>query len=333
MAVPIEGRANGSIRRLLTASLAIALVALCCQERSEASGGETHFLTHCDESSDSCGDELSCLYGVCTLPCDDLAACRAFPGAECVPASQSGSPNYCDIRCSVDTDCATLSSIHRCNGGACRAGEGDTLECPTGEIEANQVLLIGDTFFATNHQITAFLEDLARNEGALSAGDRYRDNSSLVANGLAVGGLLEQYAAGVAEGDVRLVIMNGGGADILLGSCETPATDCPDLIAAAASARELLDRMAADGVLNVVYAFYPDPLDASVRVKMDALRPLIQDACESSSTPCHWLDLRPVFAGHYDEYIQPDGINPTAAGAQASARAIWETLRLNCIAQ
>jgi hypothetical protein len=197
------------------------------------------------------------------------------------------------------------------------------------------VLLIGDTFFATSHQITAFLEDLARNEGALSAGDRYRDNSRLVANGLAVAGegLADQYAAGASEGDVRLVIMNGGGADVLFSSCESPATDCPDLVAAAASARELLDGMAADGVLNVVYVFYPDPVDATVREKMDALRPLIQDACESSSTPCHWLDLRTTFAGHYDEYVQPDGMNPTAAGSQASARAIWETLRRNCIAQ
>jgi hypothetical protein len=332
MAIPIEGRASHSLCRLLTASLAIALAVLSCQEQSEASGGETHFLTHCDGPSASCGDELSCLSNVCTLRCDSLDACRAFPGAECVPGSESGSPSYCDVRCSVDADCATLSDAHRCNGGACRAGS-DTLECPTGELEANQVLLIGDTFFATSHQITAFLEDLARNDGALSAGERYRDNSSLVVNGLAVGGLREQFAAGVSEGDVRLVIMNGGGADVLLGSCETPATDCPDLTAAAASARELLDSMGADGVLNVVYAFYPDPLDATVRDKMDALRPLIQDACESSSTPCHWLDLRPVFAGRYDEYILPDGLNPTAAGSEATAQAIWELLRLNCIAQ
>jgi hypothetical protein len=332
MAASIEGRASNSLCRLLTASLAIALLVLSCQERSEASGGETHFLTHCDGSSESCGSELSCLYDVCTLPCDALAACGAFPGAECVPASQSGSPNYCDVRCSADTDCAALSSSHRCSRGACRAGS-DPLDCPAGEIEANQVLLIGDTFFATNHQITAFLEDLARSDGALSAGERYRDNSSLVANGLAVGGLDQQYTAGVSEGDVRLVIMNGGGADVLFSSCETPATDCPDLVAAAASARELLDGMGADGVLNVVYAFYPDPLDATVRDKMDALRPLIQDACESSSTPCHWLDLRAVFAGRYDEYVLPDGMNPTAAGSQATARAIWDTLRLNCIAQ
>jgi hypothetical protein len=332
MARSIEGRASDSLRRLLTAALAIALGALCCQERSEASGGETHFLTHCDESA-SCGAELHCLHNVCTLPCDDPAACSAFPNAECVPASQPDLANYCDVRCSADADCATLSSVHRCSGGACRAG--DTLECPSGELEANQVLLIGDTFFGATHQITAFLEDLARNADALSAGDRYRDNSRVVANGLALPGegLADQYAAGVSEGDVRLVIMNGGGADVLLGACESPGTDCPGLPAAADAARELLDGMAADGVLNVVYVFYPDPLDATVREKMDALRPLIQDACEGSSTPCHWLDLRTAFAGHYDEYIQPDGLNPTAAGSQASARAIWETLRLNCIAQ
>jgi lysophospholipase L1-like esterase len=49
--------------------------------------------------------------------------------------------------------------------------------------------------------------------------------------------------------------------------------------------------------------------------------------------PCAWLDLRPTFAGHYDEYVQADGLNPTAAGSQASAEAIAALMRDGCIAQ
>lgn len=204
-----------------------------------------------------------------------------------------------------------------------------------GEVGANEVLVIGDSFFGASHQITAYLEDLARGAGALAVGERYRDNSARTANGLALGGhgIESQYAAAKADAEVKAVIMNGGGADLLGASCPAPPAECPALSEAALAAQELLSQMAADGVSDVVYAFYPNPVDASLSEKMDSLRPLIQGACESSPVPCHWLDLRTAFADHYDEFIQPDGLNPTAAGSQASAGAIWATMQMACIAQ
>jgi hypothetical protein len=194
---------------------------------------------------------------------------------------------------------------------------GETSVCTHGDVAANQVLVVGDSFFASSHQITAYLEDHARRTGALAAGERYRDNSRLIGNALALSGhgLADEYTTGRAEAEVRVVIMNGGGADVLLGSCDTADASCPVISDAAAAAAELLGQMASDGVAHVVYAFYPDPVDASIRAKMDALRPLVQAACEASAVACHWLDLRPAFAGQYATYVMPDGMNPTAAEA------------------
>jgi hypothetical protein len=202
-------------------------------------------------------------------------------------------------------------------------------------VSPNEVLLIGDSFFASNHQITAYLEALAREAGAVSAGERYRDRSTVLGNGLALGGsgIADQYTSGVSEAEAKVVIMNGGGADALLGSCDTTDESCPAVVAAAAAAQDLLAKMAANQVQHVVYAFYPDPGDATVRAKVDALRPLIQSACETAPLPCHWLDLRTVFAGHYAEYVQADQINPTDAGSRASAEAIWAVMKQNCISQ
>jgi hypothetical protein len=206
-------------------------------------------------------------------------------------------------------------------------------ECAAGTAEANEVVLIGDTFFANSHQITAYLEVLAREAGVLQPGKRYRDNSSTTANTLAGDGIAGQYARAKAEASVRWVIMNGGGADVILSRCEAPITECSALLDAAAAAEQLFVRMAQDGVEAVVYAFYKDPLDPSWREKMDVLRPLIRAVCESSPVPCHWLDLRATFAGHYDEYVLADGISPTDAGSRATAAAIWATLQQACIAQ
>jgi hypothetical protein len=203
-------------------------------------------------------------------------------------------------------------------------------------LEGNQVVVLGDTFMALTHQVTAGVEELARASGALPAGQRYRDVSSALENALAWNGkgIAAQYARALAESSPSVVIMNGGGADALNGSCDTPPdASCPALIAAADAARELFASMAAGGVTDVVYAFYPDPQTATVRAKMDVLRPLLRAACDSSPVPCHWLDLRPTFEGRYAEYITPDGLNPTAEGALAAAVAIWDTMRMNCVAQ
>jgi hypothetical protein len=91
--------------------------------------------------------------------------------------------------------------------------------------------------------------------------------------------------------------------------------------------------MATDGVIEVIYVGYPDPLDAAVRTRIDALRPLLESSCQASKVPCHFLDLRPVFAGHDADYVLGDGMNPTAAGAQAAADAIGELMETACIAQ
>jgi hypothetical protein len=73
-------------------------------------------------------------------------------------------------------------------------------------------------------------------------------------------------------------------------------------------------------------------VDVASRAEMDLLRPLIQDVCASSVLPCHWVDLRPTFTGHYGEYIQFDGMYPTSAGSQAAA-AVWAIMQRDCVAQ
>jgi hypothetical protein len=276
-----------------------------------------------------------------------------------VEASEAGAPDYCDVRCTLDADCTALSRLHRCETGACRAGDapaatggsggtgGGTGEpsgeggggegggggCPAGSVGANQVVLLGDSFFAASHQITAFLEGLAREAGVLSAGERYRDNSSLLSSAFADGGILQQYEGAAAEAAVAVVIMNGGGADMLARSCEPLSADCAAIVDATEGARELFAQMAADGVSHVVYAFYPDPIDGALKAKIDLLRPQIETACAESPAPCHFLDLRTVFSGNYGDYVLPDGLNPTEPGSQAAAEAIWGNMQANCVAQ
>lgn len=335
----IDGRsvARAAVRLLLvTAAL---LVFNCASVREDPSGGETHFLQRCTEASASCGPKLVCACGVCTLPCDEPAACGEFPESSCVAATADSCATptvaYCDVGCASDSECARLSPDHRCYEGQCRRGGATADACPRDSaVNPNEVVILGDSFFAADHRITAFLEDLARASGALQPGERYRDFSSLVGNGLALAGtgIMNQYVAAQEESPVRVVVMTGGGADVLLGSCEVLSEECPLLTAAAAEAETLLERMASDGVQHVVYSFYPDPTDADLRAKVDTLRPMLQGVCSRSSVACSWVDLRPSFEGHED-YLNAEGIFPTPEGARVTAHELWSVMSAGCIAQ
>jgi hypothetical protein len=233
----------------------------------------------------------------------------------------------------VDTDALAPSPVDAASSALDAAP--DAAVCRQGDVPGNALLLLGDSFFAAGHRVAAYLESLARGAGALPDSDRYRDNSLLTANALAVvsPGIAEQYSSAQAESPVRVVVMNGGGADILIGNCEPVGPNCPLLVNAAAAASALFEQMATDGVTAVIYAFYPDPLEESVRAKVDALRPLIQSACASSKVTCHWLDLRDTFSGHDAEFLAANGLDPSPQGAEATAKAIWNVMQNHCIAQ
>ena len=312
----------------------------CASTRENPTGGETHFLALCDDDSTACGGDLVCVCHVCTLPCSEAATCARFPSATCASppsadACEQATPGYCEVSCSADAECAGLSSSHVCVNGACRDVAAAPTSCAASGVNPNEVVLLGDVFFALTHGITAFVEDAARQSGVLSAGERYRDFSSVTGNTLALlgNGIEAQYAAATEEGPAKVVIMTGGGADVLIGSCDVISSDCPLLVDASNAASALFERMANDGVEHIVYVFYPNPSDATLREEVDMLRPRLRTACEGSPTPCHWVDLRPAFTGKEASYLSAEGTTPTTAGAQASATAIWSVMQQQCIAQ
>lgn len=277
----------------------------------------------------------------------------------------------CDVECRRDGDCSAVSPFHVCDDGICRtqspppapverpdaqpepnptestattsqadstaattqSDAAPTNECMRGEVIPNEVLIIGDSFFAQTHQITAYLEDLARAAGTLTDGERYRDGSRVVANTLANDGIAQQYLTAFADSNVRVVIMNGGGADAALAACEVIDESCTPLMDAVVAAENVLATMAQNGVSDVIYAFYPEAFDNTLTSRVDFLRPLIEARCADAPLDCRWLDLRATFEGNYDEYLAPSSIFPSTAGSEATARAIWDVMQTYCIAQ
>lgn len=173
-----------------------------------------------------------------------------------------------------------------------------------------------------------------------------------------------------ASTDIKVIIMDGGGNDILLDNRQcltTPVmgdTSCHMVINAVISrAQQLLADMPNQGVQHIVYLFYPHidtttiytgpdandwldyayPLAARTCCGANAPDPSAMDStCHGSPVPgvdCTFIDTRPEFVGHNDPTMQSEywldafGIHPNKQGAQVIVQKMWGQMQKYCIAQ
>jgi hypothetical protein len=79
-------------------------------------GGESHFLGNCTQG---CG-ELSCIAGICTLPCAEASACGDL-NAQAVCRIEAGeATGFCDVACSGAAACPGAGELS-CQVGYCRS--------------------------------------------------------------------------------------------------------------------------------------------------------------------------------------------------------------------
>jgi hypothetical protein len=167
--------------------------------------------------------------------------------------------------------------------------------------------------------------------------------------------------------DIKVVITDGGGNDVLIGntSCETTAppanTSCAATIQAALDkASSMIQEGVQKGVKSLIYFFYPHLSTAgggilqmpapAVNETLDYAYPLAEKVCcgtsftssitnyscvghPTANTSCVFIDVRPAFEGHLADYIKSDNVHPTQAGAQVIADLIWKQMQAHCIAQ
>ena len=99
--------------------IALGLAWGCGGSLGSKSGGESHFLSYCD---DTCPDGLSCIAGVCTRGCvvgeDECGDLHS--DAECTDSIEPGEVATCDVTCTDDGSCESLGANYSCESGQCR---------------------------------------------------------------------------------------------------------------------------------------------------------------------------------------------------------------------
>lgn len=296
--------------------------------------------------------------------CVLIAACGGSTTSDAHGATPSGTDGGAtpDAGAGTGTDASTSGSED--SGGSVSNGDdaGDAAVTPMDgaacSATGSEVVMIGDSYFALSEttsppagEITEHLQGLATAAGALAAGDTYRhyyaSGANLATNysGSTIPPIPTQFASAVsANPDIKYVIMDGGGNDILLentscilAAATTPISDtCKSAVQnALTAATTLFQSMKTAGVEKIVYFFYPHlPTTRfpSVNVMIDYAYPLVQAACQSSPVPCEFIDTRPAFNGNDASYIGPDDIHPTTAGSDAIADLIWGMMKQDCVA-
>ena len=224
-------------------------------------------------------------------------------------------------------------------------GTGGTSGGPPCLTAGKDLVLIGDSYVNYINNLEPKLTQHARAVGGLSASDHFADYAvagAALASGTPLIGS-QWTTAKNANAGIKFAVMDGGGSDIWISnaqclqdgvgsandpSCQKVMTD------ALAAANTIVTSMKASGVREVVYFFYPHTPVGGNDI-FDWAFPMFKSMCEGASGStfhCRMLDTRTTFNGH-PEYFDSDGLNPSAAGAQALADSIWSTLTTQCIAQ
>jgi lysophospholipase L1-like esterase len=239
-------------------------------------------------------------------------------------------------------------------GGA--AGMPMMAEPPCMTSAATDVLIMGDSY------VTGALSPALQPAlGALyPAANQFR-NAAAPGVSMANGGISALAMVPTQfSGMPKLVIMDGGGNDILLcdttkfpgcnTKCNAPGSSslqiCKDIVTqATAAAGTLFDKMSAAGVKDIVFFFYPHPPTNNGGMKEidDYSEPLARAQCEafgaktSGKTNCYWVTTVKPFADAGGD-INPanfaaDGIHPSDAGQKIIAKQINDTLKAHCLGQ
>jgi hypothetical protein len=250
-------------------------------------------------------------------------------------------------------------------GSAGTVGAGGTITTTTTHSKGgppcvsspSQVVIVGDSYINwVSHTLPA---DLA----SVSGQDGWR-MYALGGAAMAAGGIAElipaQFEDAVAQDpNIVAVVMDGGGNDVLVadalkypggGDCKnneySPSIPvCQEIVKNASdTAHTLWLRMAEVGVRDVVYFWYPTtPVGTIIgggnpNPIGDYSAPIYQKICEGMTKEtngklnCYFVDMRPVFDGH-PEYFAPTDVHPDPAGSAAMAKAIWERMVKECVAQ
>jgi lysophospholipase L1-like esterase len=214
--------------------------------------------------------------------------------------------------------------------------------------DPKNVVFIGDSYidYAIAHlPLYDLVADRAVMDGALKAGQAYT-NKAVAGTTMAADGILAKIptqwdAAKASNKMIQLVIMDGGGNDVLISNMQCKAVGsaknatCQKVVEdTLTAATKMITDMKASGVTEVIYFFYPHAPTGGAEMT-DYTLPLLRARCASvsdASFQCRIVDLVPVFEGH-PEWYASDDIHANTLGEGKIADVVYKQMKDDCVGQ
>lgn len=209
------------------------------------------------------------------------------------------------------------------------------------DADNNQVVTVGDSIFALSGKLQDYLESYAGETFR-----RYTISGAELKGGIIATDIYSQYEIAKSDNpNIETILMDGGGNDILIPAialfdpynCKTQwyqfgrlSSRCKNFIDDVyVDAVNLLNKMHADGVDNIIYLGYYYTknglfLLASMKQAIDYGDLRLSQACQYSAANCTFVDPR---AAINNSNIIFDGIHPTTEGSRKLANLIWPALQ------
>jgi hypothetical protein len=196
----------------------------------------------------------------------------------------------------------------------------------TPKLKGSDLVINGESFFAASN-IASELTRLARADGVLPSNESFKQ---IAVSGSNISQILGFYKN--CNPKPKYLLSDGGGID-LMGSCGgTPTADCSIIKNCKVTLQQYIDEMKKGGTRKFMWMCYPDPQGANwatLKANQDIWAVEAKKIVLASEDPkCQWIDLRPVWQGHYSQYTS-DGIHCTNTGGTATAEAFWKAMKEN----
>ncbi|NOH72278.1 SGNH/GDSL hydrolase family protein [Vibrio pectenicida] len=203
--------------------------------------------------------------------------------------------------------------------------------------ERNDVITLGDSIFDLSGELQQFLESP---EMANTTFRDYTLSGAKLSGGIVAKPVIEQYQDAKADDpNINIVIMDGGGNDILLPAmifdpyeCKTTwyrtelSEKCTSLVNDIyVDTVDLLNEMKQNNVQQVIYLgyYYTTGDKTNLHQAIDYGDNRLTDACSNTTVSCQFVDPR---LGITPDDVLSDNIHPNTSGSQKLAHLIWPYL-------
>ncbi|MGE5671558.1 MAG: hypothetical protein ACM31E_08950, partial [Fibrobacterota bacterium] len=192
------------------------------------------------------------------------------------------------------------------------------------QLTSTDLVCNGESFFEMT-EIRNELSKLAKADGVLTGNENFKQ---VAASGQPMSVIINNFKN--CNPKPKYLVTDGGGIDLMSANCQAGDKNCAKVQQLKGELQTYIGEMKKAGVKAFVWMGYPEaPGQAALTRNQAIWTEVAREVIANTKEPkAIFVDLLPVFAGHYNEYFrQGDGLHPVQVGAAAAAKAFWDAMK------